>query len=121
MKYSGERGKGGQRVFVGVMKYCRHILMEHEIFFIIFDGQKNIFLCFIFVVLFFKLKHKIFKVAIKEIYKREDMINKSHLLSRYKTNSGKNNKKQCLMHFDPDNRVFVLSSQNTSFSSISSF
>ena len=38
------------------------------------------------------------------------MLNKSHPLSRYKANSGKNNnKKNCLMHFDPGTRVFVLS------------
>ena len=36
------------------------------------------------------------------------MLNKSHPLSRYEANSGKN-KKKCLMHFDPDARVFVLS------------
>ena len=30
------RGEG--RVFVGAMKYFRHILMGHEIFFKIFDG-----------------------------------------------------------------------------------
>ena len=34
------------------------------------------------------------------------MLNKSHPLSRYKANSGKNEK--CLMHFDPDARVFFL-------------
>ena len=34
------------------------------------------------------------------------MLHKSHPLSRYKANSGKN---KCLMHFDPDARVFVLS------------
>ena len=34
------------------------------------------------------------------------MLNKSHPLSRYKANSGKNKK---MMHFDPDARVFVLS------------
>ena len=39
----------------------------------------------------------------------EYMLNKSHPLSRYKTNSGKYPKKECLMHFDPDARVFVLS------------
>ena len=62
--------EGGRRVFVGVMKYCRHILMGHEIFFKIFDGPQNIFLCSIFVILFFKLReleHKISKLAIKEI------------------------------------------------------
>ena len=55
---------------MGLIKYFRHILMGHEIFFKIFDGSQNIFLCSIFVVLFFKLKwleHKIFKLAIKEI------------------------------------------------------
>ena len=36
------------------------------------------------------------------------MLNKLHSLSRYKTNSGKNPKKKCLMHFDPDARVVVL-------------
>ena len=36
------------------------------------------------------------------------MLNKSHSLSIYKANNGKN-KKKCLMHFDPDARVFVLS------------
>ena len=35
------------------------------------------------------------------------MLNKSHPLSRYKANSGKN--KKCLMRSDPDARVFVLS------------
>ena len=57
-------------VFVGAMKYFRHILMGHEIFFKIFDGLRNIFLCSIFIVLFFKLKrlkHKISMLAIKEI------------------------------------------------------
>ena len=37
------------------------------------------------------------------------MLNKSHPLSTYKANKGKN-KKKCLMHVDPDARVFVLSS-----------
>ena len=36
------------------------------------------------------------------------MLNKSHPLGRYKANSRKN-KKKCLMHFEPDPRVFVLS------------
>ena len=42
----------------------------HEIFFKIFDGPRNIFLCSIFIILFFKLKrlmHKISKLATKEI------------------------------------------------------
>ena len=55
---------------MGVMKYFRHILMGHEIFFKIFDGPRNIFLCSIFIILFFKLKglkQKISKLAIKEI------------------------------------------------------
>ena len=44
--------------------------MGHEIFFKIFDGTKNIYLCSIFVISFFKLReleHKISKLAIKEI------------------------------------------------------
>ena len=36
------------------------------------------------------------------------MFNKSHSLSRYKTISDKK-KKKCLIYFDPDTRVFVLS------------
>ena len=51
---------------------------------------------FFFVMLFFKLmglEHKIPKLAIKEIQERQDMVNKSHLLSRYNANSGKNKKK----------------------------
>ena len=60
--------EGGRRVFVGIIKYFRHILMGHEIFFKIFDGLRNIFLFFIFIILFFKLqglKHKISELAIK--------------------------------------------------------
>ena len=55
---------------MAVMKYFRHILMDNEIFFKIFDGAQNFFLCSIFVILFFKLRwleHKISKLAIKEI------------------------------------------------------
>ena len=47
--------------FVGVIKYFKHILMDHEIFFKIFDGP-----CSIFVLLFFmlrRLEHKISKLA----------------------------------------------------------
>ena len=40
-----------------------------------------------------ELEHKISKPAIKEIYERQDMLNKSHAISRYKANSGKNKKK----------------------------
>ena len=43
-------------VFMGIMKYFRHILMHHKTFFEIFDGPQNIFLCSIFVFLFFKLR-----------------------------------------------------------------
>ena len=55
---------------MGAMKYFKRILMGHEIFFKIFDWQRNIFLCFIFIIPFFKLnvlKHKISKLAIREI------------------------------------------------------
>ena len=64
------RGEEGRMVFVRVMKYFRHILMGHEIFLKIFDEPQNTFLCYIFVILFFKLwelELKIFKVVIKEI------------------------------------------------------
>ena len=71
--------------------------MGHEILVKMFDVAQNIFLCSIFVILFFKLRgleHKISKLAIKEIWERQDMLNKSHPLSKYKANSGKNNKKK---------------------------
>ena len=74
-------------------------------------GHKIFSYILFFVILFFKLrvlKHKISKLAIEEIYQRLDMFNKSHPLSRYKAKSGKN-KEKCLMHFDPDARVFVFS------------
>ena len=57
---------------VGAMKYLWHILIGHEIFFKTFDGLRNIFLCSIFILLLFYLKglkHKISKLAIKEIKK----------------------------------------------------
>ena len=70
--------------------------MGHEIFFKIFDGPRNIFLYSIFLILFLKLKeskHKISKLAINEmIHERHDMLNRSHPISRYKANSGKNKK-----------------------------
>ena len=47
------RGGGGLWDFVGAMKYFRHILMGHEIFFKIFDGPQNIFLCSIFIIFIF--------------------------------------------------------------------
>ena len=76
-------GAGGwRRVFVGVMKYFRHILTGHEIFSKVFDGSQNIFLCSILVFLFFKfrvLEHKISKLAIKPLRTfKKNMLNKSH-------------------------------------------
>ena len=67
IKYGG--GGVAWRDFVGLIKYFRHILMGHELFFKVFDGPQNIFLCSL-VILFFKLRrleHKISKLAIKEI------------------------------------------------------
>ena len=64
------KGTYGQMGFLGVMKYFRHQLMSHEIFFKIFDRPQSIFLCSIFVISFFTLRgleHKIYKLAIKEI------------------------------------------------------
>ena len=52
------------------MNNFKHILMGHEIFFKIFDGPQNIFLCSALVILIFKLReseHKMFKLAIEEI------------------------------------------------------
>ena len=48
-----EGGWSGSEGFDAVMKYFRHILMSHEIFFKIFEGPQNIFLCSISVILFF--------------------------------------------------------------------
>ena len=80
---------------MGVMKYFRHILIGHEIFFKIFGGPQNIFLCSVFIILFFTLRgheHKISKLPIREILERQGMLNKSNSLSRYKKNSGKKKK-----------------------------
>ena len=69
IKYVGEGG-AERRVFVRVIRYFSHILMGFEIFFKIFDGPPNIFLCSISTILFFKLKalkRKISRLAIKEI------------------------------------------------------
>ena len=66
INYVGQGPEG----FCGAHEIFRHILIGHEIFFKIFDGPQNIFLCSIFVILFFKLRrleHKISKLAIKEI------------------------------------------------------
>ena len=91
----------GGAEFVGVMKHFRHILMGHEIYFKHFD-RSHIFLSFVFVILFFKLRglrHKIFKLAIKEIQAREAMLNKSHQVIHSAN----------IRQFGPNSRVFVLS------------
>ena len=59
------------RVFVEAIKYFGHILMGREIFFKIFDGPQDVFLCSIFLLLFFKLRElecKISKLVINEIW-----------------------------------------------------
>ena len=69
--------------------------MGHEIFFKISGRPQNIFLCSISVILYFKLRgldYKISKLAIENYYERQDMLNKSHPLSRYKESSGNNKK-----------------------------
>ena len=108
----GGEGRGGwRRVFVEVTKYFRHILTGHEIFSKVFDGSQNIFLCSILVFLFFKfrvLEHKISKLAIKPLRTfKKNMLNKSHHSADIWLIVGKI--KKCLLHFDPDARVFVLS------------
>ena len=55
--------EGGPEDFCGVMKHFRHISMDHKIFFKIFDGLHNIFLCSIFVILFLKLRGLEYKVS----------------------------------------------------------
>ena len=53
------------------IKYFRHILMDHEIFFKISDGPQDVLLCPIFLLLFFKLRElecKISKLVINEIW-----------------------------------------------------
>ena len=85
---------------MGVLKYFRHVLMGHEIYFKVFDGPRNIFSCSIFVILFFKLrglKHQLSKLAIKEIQKRGDMLNKSHPHIH----------EADIRQFEPNARVFV--------------
>ena len=41
---------------MGVTKYFRHILMGREMFFKIFDGPQNIFLCSVLIIAIFKLR-----------------------------------------------------------------
>ena len=48
---------------MGAMKYFSHVLMDHEIFFEIFDELRNIFLCSFFLILFFKLKESKHKIS----------------------------------------------------------
>ena len=94
------------------MKYFRHILMDHGIFFKIFDEPQNIFLRSVFIILFFKLRGwstKYPNQTSRRFKKDKTWLNKSHPLSRYKANSGKNNEKKCQIHFDPETSVFVLS------------
>ena len=53
------------------IKYFSHILMDHEIFYKIFDGPHDVLLCSIFLHLFFKLRElecKISKLVINEIW-----------------------------------------------------
>ena len=71
---------------MGVMKYFKHILMDHEIFFKLFDGPQNIFLCSIFIILFFKLRgleYKISKLAILVI-KKDKACQINHIYSEDK-------------------------------------
>ena len=66
-------------------------------------------ICSIFLILFFKLReseNKRSKLTVEEIEERQGMLNKSHQLSRYKTNVDKNQKKKKLIHLDPDDMVF---------------
>ena len=54
-------------------------------------------ICSIFVILLFKLKgseNKRSKLTVEVIEERQGMLNKSHRLSRYKTNVGKDQKKK---------------------------
>ena len=99
-----------------VMKIFRHLLMGNEIFFKIFDGPQNILLYSIFVILFFTLgwlEHKLSKLAIKEIRERQGILNKSHpLIHSADIRQIVVKIKKCLIHFDPDARVFVLSNRH---------
>ena len=76
--------------------------MRHEIFLKTFGEPKNIFLCSPFAILILKLRvseHKISKLAIKDIQRKQGMLNKSHPPSRYKAIGGKNKKKYwCILN-----------------------
>ena len=77
---------------MGVMKYFRHILMGHEILFIIFDGPQNIFLRFVVIILF-KLRSWRTKCPTNhQADLRKARHVKLHPLSKYQENSGKNTK-----------------------------
>ena len=91
--------------------FCR----GHEIFQAYIDVRWNIFQNFCWATKYFfmfyfhnfifklkGLKHKISKLAIKEIYKRHDMWNKSHPSSRCKAKNGKNKKNAwCILTLMP--------------------
>ena len=48
----------GRRVFTGVMKCFKYILMDHEMFLKVFDGPQNIFLCSFLILNFSKFIEK---------------------------------------------------------------
>ena len=61
--------EGDRRIFAGVMKNFKHVLMGHEIFLKVFDGLQNVSLCSPLVLSIFKLRrseHKMSKLAIKD-------------------------------------------------------
>ena len=57
--YTKYAGVGDRRVFEGVMKYFKHILMGYEIFLKIFDGLQNIFLSSFLILTFSKFIWKV--------------------------------------------------------------
>ena len=70
--------------------------MGPDIFIKIFIGHRIFSYVLFSFFFFFKLRgleHEISKLAIKGIKKRQDILNKSHQLSRYKANNGKNEKR----------------------------
>ena len=105
------KGTQGQMGFFGAMKYFRHKLMGHEIFFKIFDWPQNIFLCSIFVILFLTLRGWSTKYTNQPSrrFKKDKtcLINHIHLANIKQIML--KSKKICLINFDPYARVFYLS------------
>ena len=85
--------------------------MHHKIFFEILDGSQNIFLCSIFVFLFFKLRvlwSTKYPNYPSRRFKKDKTCLINYIHSADITQIVLKIKKKGLMHFDPDARVLTI-------------